>query len=78
LPGLAVGQQLGVAVRFPARHPRPVAELQAAQPFDVEIALEPRHEQPDRKAVSRPQRFATALERGIEKEKVWVEASDDD
>ena len=58
LPGFAVCQELGVAIRFPARHPRLIAELQAAKPFDVQIAFKARHHQADRKAVGRPQRFA--------------------
>ena len=79
LHGLAVSRAASAAaVRFPPRHPGLVAEFQATQPFDVQIALEARHDQPDRKTVRGPERLATALERGIEKEKVWVEASDDD
>ena len=47
LPGLPVGEKLGVAGRLPAGHPRLVAELQAAQPFDIQIAFQARHDQPD-------------------------------
>src|SRR5580700_3396942 len=57
-PGLAVGQELGVTSGFPAGHPRLVAKLEATEPFDVQIALKPRHDQPDRKPVSRPMRLA--------------------
>ena len=58
LPRPAVGQQLRVARRLPARHPGRVAEFETTQPFDVEVALEARHHQPHRKAVRGPQRFA--------------------
>src|SRR5260221_13892374 len=58
LPGLAVGQQLGVARSFPAGHPRLVAKLQATEPFYVDVALPSRNDQSERKAVSGPQRLA--------------------
>ncbi|AHY54044.1 hypothetical protein BJS_08737 [Bradyrhizobium japonicum SEMIA 5079] len=58
LPSLAVRKQLGVARRLPSRHPWLAAELEAAQPFDVEVAFEARHHQPHRKTVCRPQRLA--------------------
>src|SRR5260370_18831993 len=58
LPGLAVGQELGVTSGFPAGHPRLVAKLEATEPFNVQIALKPRHDQPDWKPVSRPKRLA--------------------
>ncbi|MGY3075268.1 hypothetical protein ACVWZZ_001639 [Bradyrhizobium sp. LM6.10] len=57
LPRLTVRKQLCVTRRLPTRHPRFVAELEPAQPFDVEIALEAGHHQPHRKAMRGPQRL---------------------
>src|SRR5262249_52605387 len=55
---LAVRKQLRVPIRFPARHPGLIAEFQAAQPFDVQIAFEARRDETNREAMGRPQRFA--------------------
>src|SRR5206468_12988136 len=41
-----VGHQVGIFRRLLARVPRPVAELDAAQPFDADIAFPAGHYQP--------------------------------
>ena len=59
----AVGHQLGVFRRLLAREPGLVADLDAAQPFDVHVALPARNDQPQRKALLRPQRLAVLRHR---------------
>ena len=53
-----VWHETGVARTFHPRHVRAVHEREAAQPFDVDVALPAWHDEPERIAVVRAQRLA--------------------
>ena len=54
----AVGERVGVLRRFPARHPWLGAELEAAKPFHVGVALPAGQQQAHRESLLGPQRLA--------------------
>src|SRR5213594_1233077 len=55
---LAVRHEIGVFGRLLARHERSGAELQPPEPLNVDIAFIAGNEEPQRKALFRPQRLA--------------------
>src|SRR6185295_3738220 len=58
LAGRVVRHRIGIFRRFLARFERPIAELQAAQPLDADVAFPTREQQTRRVTLFGSQRFA--------------------